>query len=179
MFTKYAALVEGHTEKRFFEIALPDVHAFMPIKNGQSIDVLINSIVTGFKTLPRTRTVVFIWFDRERQSLTSAELAQKVWTAIEPIKGDRSVFIGVPDRELEAWILADEDMVTTECGSPFVFSHEGTEPKKECEKLIGSSAPGVKAGALKKAYASRIAAKSPSFSEFKNTYVGDWHWMNR
>lgn len=178
MFSNYAAIVEGHTEKHFFEMTLPKVHAIMSVKNGQDKNVLINSIVVGFRTLPRSKSTVFIVFDRERLLDTPLELTLEVQGALAPYVDGRTVHIGVPDRDIETWILADEEQ-TKKLFNEFKFEHEGQKCKQECQRILATSAPKKKAEALKKARPSVISRNSQSFKLLYDSYTGDWPWMKK
>lgn len=176
MLDRCAAIVEGHTEKQFFEYSLPNVMAMRTIKNGQSLETLLDSIVTSVQTVPYSRQVIFIWFDRENLPDCCSDLEDQVRSAIAPYVQGKTVYVGIPDREVENWLLADIHGAT-DSEIEYDYTHEGIKGKPVFENVCGLKSPGDKARALKRARPSIIAQRSPSFQLFYNRWDRDWHWM--
>lgn len=179
---EFAALVEGHTEIEFFNRSMSGVLAMRVIQNGGTLDVALNSIERGFRALGINRSKIIILFDREASELTCQQLAEEVRVRIEPHRANRTVVVGVPNREIENWMLAAQSLVRDTISEPgYQYACEGSSGKSRFERLTSIRSPAEKAQFLKKAVASDIAEYSPSFDDFLNQFdeAFDWYWIKR
>lgn len=182
MSRSFAALVEGHTEREFFHRSMSGVLAMRVIQNGGTLDVALESIERGFRTLGINRSKIIILFDREGSELTCQQLIDEVRARIEPYRANRTVVIGVPNREIENWMLAAQPLIrSTILDEDYQYGCEGSSGKSRFERLTSIRSPAEKAQFLKKAVASDIAECSSSFDDFLRQFddAFDWYWIKR
>jgi len=181
---RIVALVEGHMETHFVNSTYANAIVQRPFPNGDDVelDLIIEAINDQLETVGGEITKVIVLMDREGRKLNPKEIADFVLAGIAPNNPGRQFYIGVSDREVENWILADEQSVSVMCGrANYQYDAEGRNGKGVLQKLTNGIDLGYrdKASLLKASYASRIKEKSPSFELFLNSIDFNWWWSER
>lgn len=179
---RIAAIVDGHAERHFFSIAA-NAHVQDAIGNGISvpIDHIVEDAILAMRALSFDIKTVVVIFDREGRSETVQELASAVADRLAPHSSGRNLAVGVKDRHLENWILADPETVCSKLGlQDYTYSHEGLRGKPVLSQMVGYRLSYVDtATLLKSCFASRIASNSPSFAHFLGQLSCAWFWIER
>ena len=184
--SKPAFLVEGDLEQMFVQNVCPKVPVQKIGLNGESVSLA--AIAKRVGTLGRLlqkkgyRPLVIV-FDRERRSVTCQEIEEDLRTHLVAEDITTELIIGIPDRDIENWILADHEMFATctganssDCEGPF----EGAKGKAKIRELLpkgGSYVETIEGVAwLKKCRPRQMAARSASFSRFAEALRGLGCW---
>ncbi len=183
--SKAAFLVEGELEKKFVEKIYPN-HPVQKIGcNGDEvcIEAISKHIATKCRLYNNRYYPIIIIFDREDRTASISELKRDLLTQLS-IEGINDTFIvGISNRMVENWILADEEIVKqyTNTKKPFLNTFEGLDGKKEIKKFLPTyheTTDGVEL--LLKCRASIIKNKSISFTEFFNDLPdNNCYWLLR
>lgn len=183
LLSRLIALVEGHTEATFFEIAHSNARAVRCIPNGKSVPLatIVEEIIDQLELFGGEDVDFFVVFDREGRKESAQEIVKFILDGIEAAGVMRSVVVGVPDREIENWILAETEKMSSMLGADYRYPGESTFGKVHFERLLVDEfhSPTSKAKLLKSCVASNILSESVSFKDFHDLYTGDWHWMVR
>lgn len=184
--TKAAFIVEGQTERNFLSAICPG-HPIRRLEmNGR--DVAIEAIVKKIDTLSALfsgqNSPIIVVFDREGRSASAASIADQVKGELSKRRPQDQYVIGVADRMLENWILADWEQLQTEIGSGVArpFEVEGIYGKSFLRSLLrakGYSAAIDGPQLLKKARPSEIQKQSPSFNLLREQLDLDCWWLKR
>jgi hypothetical protein len=155
-----------------------------PFPNGDDValDLIIECINDQLETVGGEIKKVIVLMDREGRHISASEMANLIAAGVSHKNPGRAFYIGVSDREIENWILADEQAVAVQCGNPgYGYDCEGRNGKSVLQKLTDGVDLGYrdKALLLKASYASRIRAKSPSFDNFVGSLDFEWWWSAR
>lgn len=136
---KIIAFVEGTMEKLFINSNFPYVH-LVPIDNGITwpLDKIAAKIGSGYAVLGYRFDYVFVWFDREDRSETSAEIKKIVESVLIENGSDLSnVYICIPDRMTENVIISDVTLMQEEFKfDEYCYDHEGKNGKVILKKLF-------------------------------------------
>jgi hypothetical protein len=110
--TKPAFLVEGDLEQKFIQNTCP--RSCVQKINCNGDDVSIASIAKRVGTLGRLLhkrcSCLVVIFDRENRSESVVEIEDILRQALKSEDIDVPIYIGIPDRQIENWILSDIDM---------------------------------------------------------------------
>jgi hypothetical protein len=140
--SKPAYLVEGDLEQRFIQSVCPTGAPIRKIGcNGDKVRLtaLAKHIGTQARLLQKKYEPVVLVFDREKREATCEEIEQELrkLRILESISA--KVIIGIPDREIENWILADFQMFADSSGCDTKHSddcYQGTSGKSKIKQLI-------------------------------------------
>jgi hypothetical protein len=115
----------AHTEEHFIRATYSAAQIVRPFPNGEDVDLnlIVDAIVDALEIMSSNISKVLILLDRERRSLSANELASTLFTALTQKCTNRTFYIGVADRQIENWIIADEQRMR-ECFDPG-FSYSG------------------------------------------------------
>jgi hypothetical protein len=177
---KIAALVEGHTEHHFVSATYPKVIVQRCLPNGISVDLglIVSTIRDQSEILQGDIKRVIVLFDREGREMSCKEIASTVAKELATVCSGRTYYIGVSDRVIENWIVADEDQMKQFYGNDeYFYPGDGTNGKKILRDLHGSElAPRDKAVILKSCSARSAKARSQSLGDFIDSIDFDWAW---
>jgi hypothetical protein len=177
---KIAAIVEGHTEEHFVKKTYGAVRVSRGIPNGRTVstEVIVEAVLDALELVSGDVTKVIILFDREGRTQTAAELAEAVRSGISDRCGNRALYIGVSDRQIENWILADIETMRSLYDPSFNYPGDGVSAKSLLKRLNNgvSLGPTDTAILLKSCSAIRGAAVSESLSDFLRQIDFHWYW---
>jgi hypothetical protein len=151
------------------------------IPNGKSvsIDKIAESIVEGMEILDGGIKKVIILFDREDRKLVISDIFEKIHQKIGENPCNRSLYIGISDREIENWIVADVEKMIDMYDDEYHYPGDGTNGKDILKKLHGDDQPaGEKARLLKQCCASSARKHSPSLDHFLAQIDFPWAWAD-
>ncbi len=187
--TQPAYLVEGQHEQMFIQDVCPGspVQRINCNGNRTSLQAIAKRVGTLGRLLHKRYSPLVVIFDREgrRESPEEIERAFAGLMAQEEI--DCSIILGVPDRNVESWIIADFEMFAR-CidlkSTSIPIRSEGKNGKAIIKKLLGKRKRYVETiegvAMLKAARASIIRSQSPSFNRlFTALSPLDCWWLNR
>jgi len=168
-----AFLVEGHLEQAFVQNVCPGTPVRRIGCNGDDVSVIAiaKRVATHGRLLQRRYDPLVVIFDRERREETAEELELALRQALRDEGICATTLIGIPDRDIEVWLLADPE-VFRQCArvSNEVECKpcEGYKGKAAIKHLLGVGRTYVESVDgpqwLKKARASEIRKNSPSFA---------------
>jgi hypothetical protein len=184
-----AYLVEGDMEQDFIQSICPGAPVQKIGCNGHtvSVEAIAKRVGTLGRMLQRRCSPIVVIFDREERPLSALELEGAFLTAVQKEGITATLIIGIPDRDIEAWILADLKAFAESAGislpqnaGPF----EGTKGKSGIKALLPAGKSYVKTmdGVkwLKNANPAEIAKQSPSFLRLqKQLTVLECWWLQR
>jgi len=177
---RIVALVEGHTETHFVQSSYGNAIVQRPFANGDSVslDLIAEAIVEHLDTISGSITKVLILLDREGRDLSPGEVRSALWAKIHPHCGTRKIYIGVSDRQIENWILADEIGMRERFSAPdFVYPGDGLGGKNALKALSGSDASfRDKAEWLKSTSTTQSRQNSKSLDDFLVQIDFFWPW---
>jgi hypothetical protein len=184
-----AYLVEGDLEQRFVQNACPNQPVQKIGLNGRSVSVsaLAKRIATQARLLQKKYHPLIIIFDREEREKTCDNIEKELRDLLEFEDIQAELLIGIADREIENWILADWEVFANCCGCTIEeppSDLEGSLGKRKVKQFLskGRSYTETIEGCawLKKCRPSKIAAQSPSFAKFfANLEQLDCWWFER
>lgn len=178
---RIVAIVEGQTEEHFIRRTYPSALILRPFTNGKDVPI---SVIAAKIAAPLARIGAdfgdfMILIDRERRAMTATEFAQALREELASVANGRTFSIGVPDIQIENWILAAESEMRRRFDAGFTYAGDGTAAKGVLRTISGvSHSPLEKAELLKACLAVEIAEKSPSFALFKSQVRCDWAWLS-
>jgi hypothetical protein len=174
-----AAIVEGHTEEHFVRSTYGAVLISRAIPNGRTVpaEVIVEAIVDALELIGGQITKVLILFDREGRAATAESLAQVVREGVAARCGERSLYVGVADKQIENWIIADEQEMRRRYDPSFGYSGDGSGGKAILQRLTGVSlGPRDTAQLLKACSARRASEKSASLAALIGSVDFQWQW---
>lgn len=113
-------LVEGHLEQKFIQNICPKKIVRRLQCNGSEVKpAAIAKRITSQCNLLRGRYRYFIVIiDKEDRNCSPSEFEQQIQEELRKNNNTENVIIGVPDRMIENWILADINTVNRYCNPP-------------------------------------------------------------
>lgn len=171
-----AFLVDGQTEQRFIQLVCSGNPVQRLNLNGSSVsaEAIAKRAATQIRLWRGRHYPIVILVDLEDRSCDSSQLKAGIEQALS-VEGicDR-VLVGVANRMIENWVLAD-------CGPKSLSAVDGLHGCNELKRLFPSydkAADGPEM--LRRARASVIRQRSPSFSDFQDTLSEiRCHWLAR
>lgn len=174
---KPAYLVEGDLEQKFIQ----NICQGSPVQkincNGDetSLDAIAKRVGSLGRLLHKRHSPLIVVFDREGRSETSEEIEIALAEKLKSEKLEVPVIIGVPDRNIESWILADPYSFneSANVAIPPDSNFEGKCGKASIKKILNGKSNyvetihGVKW--LKSSRAIEIQKNSPSFRRLATT----------
>jgi Domain of unknown function (DUF4276) len=139
---KPAYLVEGDLEQKFVQNTCPG----SPVKkincNGErtSLEAIAKRVETLGRLLHKRHSPLIVVFDREGREESSENLEKTFLEVLAQEKIDVPVIVGIPDKNLEAWILADYEMFLQSAklgASTPISDFEGRNGKSVIKQLLG------------------------------------------
>lgn len=162
-----AFLVEGSLEKKFIENACPGSTVRSVIPNGikVTLDAIAERIATHYRLLEKRHSPIVVVLDREGREMQWDEMKRQILIKLKG-HGITSIEIGICDRKIENWIIADAELFP-EISNEDVSVIEGKRAIKMKLGEYHETTIGVEL--LKKANPINIKHRSPSFSDFYDT----------
>ena len=139
--TKPAFIVEGHLEQDFVQA----ICAGSPVRkigcNGTDvkIEVVAKHVATHARLLQRKCDPIIVVFDRERRTETCEWLEEALKAELQKQNVTARIIVGIPDRDIESWILADFETFANTVGlDPNVSdkSFDGKKCKGKVKELV-------------------------------------------
>lgn len=182
-------LVEGDLEQKFIQNVCPGCPVRKINCNGKttSIQAIAKRVGTLGRLLHKTCSPLIIVLDRENREQSSEQMEKELGAAIEQEKIDVPVVLGIPDRNIESWILADNEMlfqvagIVTKTVPPFCEGKNGKSLIKHAlcgGRTYVETIDGVQW--LKAARPAVMQKNSPSFSRFFSALSElDCRWLKQ
>ena len=181
-----AYIVEGFTEKLF----LAEICSGHPIKrleiNGKnvSLEAIIDRIESLAVLLKGRHSPIVVLFDREERDASSSAIAAEIERELRRRRPQEDFVIGVADRMIENWIVADWEALRNLDGSlsPTAPLCEGSNGKAVLRKALGKQGYSTTVNGpalLKAARPSVIKDRSASFASFVSRLRIDCWWLRR
>lgn len=135
-----AFLIDGFTEKLILENICPNTKINRINCNGNSVSMcaMAKRICTLIRLLNNKYYPIFVIIDREDREASASQIVEDLGNEIKKVGIKDDVRIGVCDRMIENWTLADWDSFKHSTGidetmtKPFHF--EGTQGKTQIKK---------------------------------------------
>ncbi|MGA9048256.1 MAG: hypothetical protein WB588_04605 [Dehalococcoidia bacterium] len=182
---KAAFLVDGHLEQKFIQKSCPGRPVQRLECNGHnvSLSAIAERIETHCRLFNNRYYPIIVVIDREDRRETSQEISSSLHSLLEQLGIVDTIIIGVTDRTIENWILADREIVN-QCEykvKEITISYEGRKGKTVIKKhlrMYHETTDGV--DLLVKCRAGHIKNNSPSFAEFYDQLpINSCPWLNR
>lgn len=160
-------LVEGHTEQKIVQAICPKAVVQRINLNGNSVEA--NAIAVRVATQARLwggkyRPIVIL-VDREKRTQTAVEFAASLSSAIRDQGIEDPIVVGVADRMIENWILANPSLWPNGEAPDNVDGTAGaTQLKKLRRNSYAKSSDGPRL--FKECSPSALRQRSPSFRSF-------------
>jgi hypothetical protein len=180
---KLAAIVEGHTEEHFVRGTYGLSYVTRAIPNGRNvaIEVIVEAIADALELISGEITKILILLDREKREISAKDMADMIAIGLKSICGDRRLYIGVSDKMIENWIVADEKKMKAKFDSSYSYPGDGCHGKFELQKLNGgvSLGPRDTAMLLKECSANDASSNSPSLQRLISQIDFQWAWASQ
>jgi hypothetical protein len=181
-----AFIVEGHIEQMIVQRLCPGKPVQRLQVNGDDVEIsaIVDRIETIYRILNNRYYPICVIFDRERRQDTCDTILTHVASELEKRGLDLSQFrIGVCDRTIENWILADEALLRHIYGYDGTVVFEGTQGKSAlkriCEGVERYRETTVGVRLFLSADVQAIYDVSPSFRYFVHAVDFECGWMDR
>lgn len=170
-----AYLVEGHLEQIFVQNACPGCPVRRINCNGDdvSIGAIAQRVGSLGRLLQKKHSPLIVLFDRENRTESVAEIEAQFRDALRPEGIVVEIVVGIPDRDIESWILADNVQFRKNAGatsSTSLDSCEGKRGKPIIKRVLGRTRSYVETidgvAWLKSSRAVEMRRNSPSFRSF-------------
>jgi len=184
--SKLVFLVDGRLEQKFIQSVCPGQPVRYINCNGDdvAIETMAKFIASLIRILDNKYYPIVIVIDRESRDITSCDMCSVLLRYLkENEEVQDKVIIGVADRMIENWILADPEIVRSHpnYNDNSVSVCESTNGKgkiNNCINLYHETTIGVEL--LLKCRASIIKVNSPSFANlFNQLQLEDCQWLNK
>ena len=166
---RLAFLVDGNLEQKFIQRACPGntVRRINCNGNAVAISAMVRRIATQCRLLGSKYYPIVVIIDREDRDTPSRDLCSEIIDGLREEGIVDELIVGVADRMIENWILADSEIVCEDANFQKTppATCEGLDGKRvigDCVRYYHETTVGVEL--LLKCRASRIRQKSPSFA---------------
>jgi hypothetical protein len=134
-----AFLVDGKLEQKFFQNICPKAPVRYINCNGKEvkISVIAPRIASLIRALGGKYYPIFIIIDREERTQSAKEIKKDLISEIKKHNISETFYVGIADREIENWILQDENVFQEYPDYkklPRLF--EGSKGKSTLKKII-------------------------------------------
>ncbi|NQT71834.1 MAG: hypothetical protein HQ553_03565 [Chloroflexi bacterium] len=176
-----AFLVDGHLEQKFIKRACPRKRVQRINCNGRDVAILAIAvrIASQCRLWKGKYRPIIVILDREGRSETSTNIAEQLLAELRSLDVTDEIKIGVADRMIENWILADHKMLCQvhQKRAEYPVCVDGFNGKsviRICVSGYHEATVGVEL--LIGCTASEIRKNSPSFAEFSDQLPSDDCW---
>jgi hypothetical protein len=184
---KPAYLVEGDLEQKFVQNVCPGCPVQKINCNGEttSLEAISKRVGTLGRLLHKRHSPLIVVFDREGREESAENLEKAFRKVLVQEQIDVPVIVGIPDRNIEAWILADYEMFLQSSGSAassLITSCEGRNGKSVIKQTLADGKAYVETidgvAWLKAARPAVMQQHSPSFNRLFSTLSNlDCWWL--
>ena len=179
---RIAAIVEEHLEAHFIKETYSRALVQRCLPNGTrvNLDLIVDAIADQLEIIDGTVRRVVVLLDREGRPETCGEMSQYLRNKLSVIDPSRSFYVGVSDRQIENWILADQVFIANHFNLPsYVYCGDGVAGRGRLASLTGGDlSPLDKARILKATSPSRSCDYSMSLSSFITQINFPWYWAS-
>lgn len=170
-----AFFVDGKMEQMFVQNVCPGAKVQLINCNGDRVklEAIADRLATLLRLLRSRYSPVIIIFDREKRDKTTEELSRELSELLLARGVTDRFYIGVPDRMIENWILADEE-VKAELSKEIKDTHfEGSDGKAHIRKYVSPYHETVDGVSLLRRCRPGRMLSSPSFRSFFDQFRAD------
>jgi hypothetical protein len=179
---RIAAIVEGHLEAHFMNETYPKVlvQRFLPNGDDVALDLIVEAITDQLEIIDKSVERVVILLDRERRAQPALSVVAYIRSKLINHNSKRAYYIGVTDREVENWILADTKLLTDRYNlDAYSYCGDGRGGKGRLSEITGGDlAPRDKARLLKAVSPSNVGNASLSLAKFVEQIDFPWFWAS-
>lgn len=187
--TRPGFIVEGHLEQDFVQLVCEGSPVRRIGCNGTDvkIDAIAKRVATHVRLLQRKCNPIVVVFDREGRNETCEALETSLKESLKRENITANVIVGIPDRDIESWILADFESFARSAGID-PKSSDGQFEGKKCKCKVKDWASGKcnytetihGVAWLKNAHPQKIRQASPSFARFFEALKGlSCRWLQQ
>jgi hypothetical protein len=177
---KILAIVEGQTEAHFVKATYANALITRPFPNGEdvAVEVIVDAVTDTVETVCGHISKVLVLLDLEKRSVSANDFLNAILSALSQNCSGRQFYIGVADRQIETWILADVHTMRQRFDPEYVYPGDGCGAKKLLHKLSEGivRAPRDTANLLKSCSAERALSNSPSLRALIDQIDFEWVW---
>jgi hypothetical protein len=139
--TKPAFIVEGHLEQDFVQAICPGSPVRKIGCNGcdVKIEAVAKHVATHARLLQRKCDPIVVVFDREQRTESCDYLESTLKSELQKQNVTARIIVGIPDRDIESWILSDYQTFASVIGldpSASIKDFEGKKCKARIKELI-------------------------------------------
>jgi len=143
-----AFLVEGIMEQKFIQSVCPGAPVRTIGCNGNSVklEVIAKKVGTFSRLFKGRYSPIIVIFDREDREKESQDIEGEFLLMLKKEEIEGHVVVGIPDRNIESWILADMEMFIKSSGiqqSDATLQFEGYNCKSFIKKHLNCNNPYV------------------------------------
>ena len=186
---KPAFLVEGVLEQKFVQATCPSAPVRRIGCNGDdvAIEAIAERVGTQARLLQRKYNPIVVVFDREGRDVSCDDIRARLLELLktEGLTGD--IVVGIPDRDIETWILADFERFLEAAGvqpEMVLDSFEGIKGKSRIRAFLKDGRPYVETvqgvAWLKNSRPAILRKTNRSFSKLFDELVAlDCWWLQQ
>jgi hypothetical protein len=172
---KPAFLVEGAMEQQIVQDLCPGAAVRLLNCNGDQVALaaIASRVGTLARLLQKRFSPIFVVFDRERRAATTTQLRVELQKLVAQERISVPIVIGIPDRMIENWILADLESLSRAARierTLFTPAFEGTCGEAKLKEMLPKDSVYVKTINGVRWFANGnpevMKQNSPSFREF-------------
>jgi|APSaa5957512535_1039671.scaffolds.fasta_scaffold54521_2 hypothetical protein len=181
-----AFIIEGHMEQKILQNICPGKVIQRIGANGDhvSMKVMATHLAPQIRLFSNRYRPVIVLFDRERRDASCEQLRRELSLELADLGIDQEITIGIADRTIENWILADYEMLMDTYGfRPENGNLEGTFGKSELKSRFApdttyrETTTGVKI--FKECRPDRMYQQSLSFKYFIDSIDIECWWRDQ
>lgn len=181
-----AFLVDGHLEQKVVQRICPDSVVRRLQCNGDNValDAIAKRVTSHCRLLGGKHYPLLVVIDREERQQSAEAISAELLALIKAEGITDIVVIGVADRNIENWIIADTEMLMT--ANPGISPSwgsvtDGFDGKAQLKRVLGAyheTTTGV--NLLLNCRPSTMKEASPSFNNFlQQITLAQCHWLHR
>lgn len=170
-----AFLVDGHLEQRFVQRVCPGKPVRRLNCNGRNVsaEAIAKRVATQCRLMKGRHYPIVVWVDLEDRPISYHKFIEEITNEIHKLDVADELIIGVADRCIENWIIADSEVsgIAEEC--------DGFNGKNRLSKSrpdYHETTVGVEL--LTACHSSRMI-RSPSFAHFREKLPDGCWWLDR
>ena len=170
-----AFIVDGYTELKIIQYLCPGKPVKRTDCNGKDVKIplIAKKIASHIRILGNRHYPIIVLVDKENRELSFEDMVQQIRDALhnEGIT-DQDIRIGVADRMIENWIIADWELLAGNIDSkpPITDSSNGASAIKKIKNTYDKTTDGVEY--FKSARQNILYNNSPSYKHFIDQLEG-------
>lgn len=181
-----AFFVDGQMEQKFIQNICPKAKVQLINCNGDDVklEAIADRLASLIRLMRQRFSPVIVIIDREKRQQSAEQVQIELKSLLEQRGVDVEVMIGVADRMMENWILADEELKVELSGETRGRDFEGIDGKQEIKKWIRPYHETVQGVALLRRCRPSRMQSSDSFRKFfeqlrKDKSLKECWWINQ